>query len=155
MSIDYYSAKNAINQCIDSISYTYSNDVVNNGGILKTNWDANANSIYTNALNKLINTRYKELKDELNKCLSLLDNMSNIEKLEEESAYYTNQITYKNSELKVAEQFDESKKGSSATYYSGEAIENRKKIKKLEEEIRELREKKAEIDDKIYDYKNA
>lgn len=154
-NIDMTSAKNAINQCKNAINYSDSKAFVEGNGISKANWEADCNQKLTDAISSLISVRYSALESELDKCLEKINNMSNIQKLEDDSAYYASQISSKSYELQEAKKLEENYKKSSNIYFSPIAVENRRKIGRLESEIESLRASKAEIDDQIYEIKNA
>lgn len=145
----------AIDQCLNSINYTFSKEFVEGDGVATTNWDANCNKKFTDLVNSLVTVRYKELNDKLNACKETLKSVSSIKKLEEDSAYYASQISSKSYELQEAKAFDERHKTNFNTYYSTEAKENRIKMEKLEGEINYLKAQKASIDNQISEYKNA
>lgn len=151
--IDVESAKTAINNCKEAINYESSNDIAKNG-IPTSAWDADSNQILVNALDKLVTVKYKALIDELDSSLERIKNIQNIQELESQSSYYDSQIRSVNYELEEARRMEEQYKGKN-TYFSPAATENRRKIKRLELELEDLKDEKERIDNQLYDCKNS
>lgn len=75
------SLKQAVNACKNSIDYGTSKYILNN---LSNNvWEAESKNTLKNALKKLIDTRYKELEDYLNKCSEVVKLIEQYKEVEE------------------------------------------------------------------------
>ena len=151
-NVDIESAKNAINACKNSINYSYSKGIVDSNGISTSSWDANCNQVYKNALSKLINIRYKELEEELDNCLVILDNMSEVKALEGNSSYYGSEIESKKYELQELKSIVEKSGTPNNQYEARQLMENKNKIRQLENEIQDLINEKAAVDRRINQY---
>ena len=137
-NVDVSRAKNAINNCLNSIRHAASDDIISQvpGS---TNWVSDSKSTFVSAVDKLVNTRYKELVDYLNKSLKTLDQIDNYKKLQTQNASYDSQIRSKSSELNTLRNKYNRMDDKSTT----EARNTKTKIDRLDREIRDLNNKKS------------
>ena len=137
-NVDVSRAKNAINNCLNSIRHAASDDITSQvpGS---TNWVSDSKSTFVSAVDKLVNTRYKELVDYLNKSLKTLDQIDNYKKLQTQNASYDSQIRSKSSELNTLRNKYNRMDDKSTT----EARNTKTKIDRLDREIRDLNNKKS------------
>lgn len=80
-NVSVSSLKQAINSCKNAIDYNATKYIINN---LSDNvWEAEAKNTLKKALEKLVNTRYKELEEYLSKCLETIDLLEQYKEIEE------------------------------------------------------------------------
>lgn len=80
-NVNVSSLKQSISSCKDAIDYSTTKYIINN---LSSNvWEAESRNTLKNALNKLIDTRYKELEDYLNKCSEVIRLIEQYKEVEE------------------------------------------------------------------------
>lgn len=135
-SIDVSKARNAINNCLNSLRHNASDKYLYE---LRTSkeWVADSKSTFLTGLDTLVNTRYVELKNYLNKCLTALDNIEKYQKMQSLSTTYNSQLAGKRVEL------DEQKKKYNKIddKTTTEAKNIKKKIDNLESDIKSLNSK--------------
>ena len=96
--ISVTSAKNAIINCKNSLNYTKSQAILS-GLNVSTYWDAESRTTFSNGIDLLINTKYKDLETYLDKCLTSLDYIEEYKGVQSDVDYYNDQINRKNQEL--------------------------------------------------------
>lgn len=136
-NVDVTRARNAINQCLNSINYNNSSNILNDSKDNK-NWNADSKTTFRTALDTLVNTRYKELKDYLNQCLTTINNIEKYKNLQSQNATYDSQIRTKSAELST----QQSKYRKLDDKSTAEAKNIKSKIDKLEREIKDLKNKR-------------
>lgn len=83
-NVNVNSLKNAINSCINSLDCSRTKQII--GDLSNNNvWQSDSKKNLVNALEKLSNTRYKELKKKLKEYLNLVDDIEKYQKLEKEN----------------------------------------------------------------------
>ena len=143
-NVDVTRAKNAINQCLNSINHTASSDLLSSlSG--STNWVADSKKNFSNAVDTLVNTRYRELEAYLKKCLTNLDNIEKVQQMQSQNASYSNQISAKEQELRTMN----SKYNAMADKSTYEAQTLKNKIERTKTEIRDLNNKKSNNDSSL------
>ena len=138
-SVDVTRAKNAINNCLNSIRHETSSDIINNLPN-NSNWVADSKTTFTGAVGKLVNTRYKDLEDYLKKCLTTLDNIQSYKDLQSQNDTINYQINSKTNELNNLK-YIYNKMNDKTT---ADAKNTKTRITNLEREIRNLNSKKED-----------
>ncbi|MBR3117107.1 MAG: hypothetical protein IKF36_04460 [Bacilli bacterium] len=135
-NVDVSRAKNAINNCLNSLNHPSSDNFLSTlpGN---TNWVADSKNTFVSAVDKLVNVRYKELKDYLNQCLTTLDNIEKYQNLQSQNATYNSQLSSKNNELNIHRNNYRNMNDKTTS----EAKNLKNKIDRLETEIRDLNRK--------------
>lgn len=132
-NIDTNLLRNSINQCIESINYTNSEQIINS--IMDDNtWGTLSRDNFRRALETLINEDYKNLEMKLKQFLEAVDV---IEKYKEKNSDLTSQSTLineLNEKLELAEENYSSFKTSN-NLETNEALEVSNEIASLKEEI--------------------
>lgn len=100
-NVDVEKAKKAINDCLNSINHRQTSAMLSD---LKgnSNWTASSKDTYLEAVDTLVNVRYKDLVDYLNKSLENLNNIEQVQKLQAQSKDSDTKLTGKRNELDIA-----------------------------------------------------
>lgn len=105
-NVDVNSLRNAITSCRNSMNYNYSRNLLltlNSNAI----WQADAKQNVTRALENLINSKYWELEEELNKCSNITNLIAQYKQAEEAKTTLTNQYNELNKKLYYEESYTE------------------------------------------------
>lgn len=96
--VNVTSLRNSINTCLNSLSKSSSKAIIDE---LSRNdkWCGESKETFKKALETLINTRYQELEDYLNQCLSNVDQIENYQNAAAEKSSYNYQISGLNKQL--------------------------------------------------------
>ena len=136
-NVDVGSAKTAINQLKSSINYNSSKQILNDLGSNES-WSANSKNNLKNAINTLINTRYKDLENYLEKCMTNLSKIESVKQMQAQNASYEGQINSKRTEYNNAKRQYDSMPDKSTP----EAIRLKTKIDQLNRDINNLQNEK-------------
>ena len=136
-NVDVDRAKNAINNCLNSIKHTASSNMITDLPS-NNNWVAESKSTFVGALDKLVNTRYSELETYLKKCLQTLDKISSYKSLQSQNATLNSQINSKTTEYNNTK-YKYNKLDDKTTT---EAKNLKSKMESLDREIRNLKSKR-------------
>lgn len=142
-NIDAESLKQAINDCINSIDFTSTEQIIEN---LSNNtvWQSESKQVLSKALKTLVNTRYKELKEYLNECLTIANHIEEYKALGEE-------LETKNAEkTKLQQQLKDIGKGIDSPFIQVQFTENEtvesSKMPKIEELTNKIKQISSEIE---------
>ena len=80
-NINVSSAKAAINSCLNSIRHETSNEITGSLSA-SSEWISDSKTTFVGSVKKLVDVRYKELKDYLKQCLGTLDKIQEYKDLQ-------------------------------------------------------------------------
>lgn len=141
-NINVNSLRNSIRQCINSLDYSESKEILSsakNPGV----WNTSSRNTLTNALDKLVDNRYKDLEKTLKAYLKIADKIEEYQKMQKQIDTMTSELTSMNNSLTTAK--NNQSKIEAAENSESKAAENKNKINKLNSEISS---KKASINTK-------
>ncbi|MBO6145179.1 MAG: hypothetical protein J6O62_00045 [Bacilli bacterium] len=131
-NVNVSSLKYSLNQCLESLSTSSSQRVLEE---LNRNdkWCAESKEKYKEALDKLINTRYTELKEYLNQCLSNADQIQKYQEASAAKSSYNSQISGLNRQLDALQtQKNSAKSDTEKASIQRQIEETKTKISNLE-----------------------
>ena len=120
-NVDTSRLRAAINDCKNTLSYSSSNSAIN--GLTDDVWSGSAKKNLTSALNKLVNTRYKEIEDTLDEYLSVVDSIESYQSASSTLGSLQTQKANKEQQLRIEK---------------AKAVKDQNKINRLQSEINSL-----------------
>lgn len=148
------SLNSAINACENSINY---NNTLNNISNISDNnvWNASSRDNLKNALNILVNERYKELEEKLNVCKQVAALIGEYKQIEQKILELENEIDRLQDDLYKEKEYTVTKKDANGNEIKetktkkvkDHAVESR--INSLEQEIANYKQKLIEIESKV------
>ena len=85
--VNITNAREAINSIIDGLNYETSKNIIDSAND-STYWQGDSKQTLINALNKQVNTNYKNLKDKLDNYLVIVDYMESWKELDDDNDWY-------------------------------------------------------------------
>lgn len=144
-NINVNQLRSSIRQCLNSIDYSESKEVlssIKNNGV----WNTASRNTLSTALDKLVDTRYKDLEKTLKAYLKIVDKIEEYQKLSKQIDGMNSELSTMNSNLTTAKNVGTQLKSSNADVSKQQ--ENDNKINNLNSQISS---KKSEINSKKQD----
>ncbi len=144
-NINVNQLRSSIRQCLNSIDYSESKEVlssIKNNGV----WNTASRNTLSTALDKLVDTRYKDLEKTLKAYLKIVDKIEEYQKLSKQIDGMNSELSTMNSNLTTAKNVGTQLKSSNADVSKQQ--ENDNKINNLNSQISS---KKSEINGKKQD----
>ena len=131
-NINVNQLRSSIRQCLNSIDYSESKEVlssIKNNGV----WNTASRNTLSTALDKLVDTRYKDLEKTLKAYLKIVDKIEEYQKLSKQIDGMNSELSTMNSNLTTAKNVGTQLKSSNAD--ASEQQENDNKINNLNSKI--------------------
>lgn len=124
--VNVTSARNALNSCMNTISYSKTSQIISN---IQNNdiWNTSSRDVLNEALNKLINIKYKDVKEKINLYLTTVGLIEQYQNLQ-------NQLNDVNNKIKELENKLTTEKSNKRTYEKNKE-KNASKIKQAQGNI--------------------
>lgn len=146
-NINVNQLRSSIRQCLNSIDYSESKEVlssIKNNGV----WNTASRNTLSTALDKLVDTRYKDLEKTLKAYLKIVDKIEEYQKLSKQIDGMNSELSTMNSNLTTTKNVGTQLKSSNAD--ASKQQENDNKINNLNSQISskksEINSKKQELD---------